>query len=512
MNYFLKASTPDGETHTFELSPHAHVVGRTSSKEPPNKLSVPGDPSLSRQQFEVQLENGRLRVTPYMGSRNETAFRGLLDPGGRFMAARTEFIFYTLKPEPKPEPETPKHTEFTLCHTSRHELRQGKAERCLDIMNTFFPRLRKAESTDDLWKATYDLVHELLPKTRVAIIDNGEPTGDVVQPSRKLLSRAAEIEQTILHLWDGTAEFTRALGTDWAIAVPIPGSVVLYAEGKDTSLSPGSEERILLDLVGEIVSHHLMWRRLEQVGRFLSPTIRDMVYGPEFEKILRPRIADVTVLFFDLRWSSKALEQQDLAVYHKELTDLMTSLTDCVFAEEGTVIDYVGDAVLACWGAPLPQNDHAHRAVRAARAMHEVCTKLGKGCGVGLASGQAMAGQVGARGQVKYGLVGSVTNVAARLEGLTKMLRAPILVSDETRQFQPPGQFRKLLPVRPAGMDNYVTIHELVLPKELGGCGLNEAECEAFESGTWSQDDPVVQALKAMGVTDPKATLEVFHK
>jgi adenylate cyclase len=512
--YFLKATTPDGEAHVFPLSDSPHEVGRVSNTESLNKLSITGDPSLSRSQFEVKVENGHLRVTPFLSSRNKTGFQGLLESGGEFSAAGTTFTFYSEESIEVPaEADSMEPTEYTLNPSARLSLRQEKAERCLTVMTNFFPRLRKAETTEAMWRNTYELVHELLPKARVAIIENGNPRGDLVNPSRKLLKRAEETENTVLHLFDQRADFTRTLGTDWAIAVPLPGGVILYAEGTDSSLSPGTEERVVLDLVGEILSHHLLSRRLEQVGRFLSPSIRDIVYGPEFDKVLKPRLAEVTVLYFDLRWSSRAIENADLVQYQAEMTELMTQLTDCVFARDGTVIDYVGDAVLACWGAPLDQPDHAQRAVIAAVDMHCTCRSLGKACGVGLATGQVIAGQVGARGQAKYGLIGTAPNVAARLEGLTKHLSAPILLAGECREQNPPGIYRRLMRVRPAGMENTVEVHELVLPKKFGGLGLDAEACREFEEGNWKDDDPVACALREMGLEGGSDTvLEMFKK
>ena len=512
--YYLRATTPDGQSHVFQVTA-SHVVGRQASSETLNKFSIAGDRTLSRNQFEVTLENGQLRVTPYLSSRNETCFQGILKPGGDFMAARTRFTFYWEDLEEKQEEsvEVDAPSEFALTPSSRLSERHQRAERCLTVMTTFLPRLRKAETTEALWKNTYELVHELLPTARVAFIENGQPRGDMVSPSRRLLKRAEETGNTILHLSDQKSEFTQSLGTDWAIAVPIPGSVTLYAEGTDSSLSPGTEERVMLDLVGEMLSHHLLNRRLEQVGRFLSPSIRDLVYGPEFEKLLKPRLAEVTVLFFDLRWSSRALENTDLARYQAEMTELMTRLTNCVFAREGTVIDYVGDAIMACWGAPLGQRDHAHRAVTASIDMLRACRGLGKTCGVGLASGQVMAGQVGARGQAKYGLVGTAPNVAARLEGLTKYLGAPILLSSDCRAHNPPGVYRRLLEVRPASMDQTVEVHELVLPREFGGSGVDEEACRRFEEGLWSDDDPVACALRKLGVEQGSdAVLDMLQK
>ena len=85
--YYLRATTPDGQSHVFQVTA-SHVVGRQASSETLNKFSIAGDRTLSRNQFEVTLENGQLRVTPYLSSRNETCFQGILKPGGDFMAAR----------------------------------------------------------------------------------------------------------------------------------------------------------------------------------------------------------------------------------------------------------------------------------------------------------------------------------------------------------------------------------------------------------------------------------------
>lgn len=512
--FFLKATTPDERNHLFEINEDSYVVGRRSSKEPHNKCSVQGDPSLSRNQFIAKVEDGNLRISPCPNSKNQTGFQGLLRPGGSFMAARTRFRFFVEEVDDEDPTVTagPQPTELALTPEARVELRQGKAARCLEIMTHFFPRLRDCNATDDLFEITYELLHELLPKTRVAIIDHNQRIGDPIRPSRGLLQRAHETGQTILHVWDGNDNFTRALGTEWALAVPIPGSVTLYAEGKDSTLYPGLEERILLDLVGETLSHHVLWRRLETVGRFLSPTVRDLVYGPKFEELLAPRLAEVTVLYFDLRGSSRAVERDNLAEYHATLTELMTRLTDCIFREEGTVIDYVGDAVLACWGAPLDQPDHAERAVRAATAVQREVREMGKYGGVGLASGKVMAGQVGARGQVKYGLIGKAPNLAARLEGLTKLLGTPVLLSDNCRRRQTDGLFRKIIKVRPAGMDDVVAVHELVLSLEDGGSGMDRAACQAFEAGQWRNDDPVALALGKLGISSPDHVLELLHK
>ena len=505
--YYLKADLPNGKSQLFELDEASYVVGRTSSTSPPNKLTVVGDPSLSRRQFTLSRKADVLFVEPCQGSTNQMTVRGNIGLGQHFVAARTTFHFFS-----KAAPPGSQIMESSLTAKERAEGRKEKAVRCLEVMTQFFPRIRQSSTNESLWKNTYELVHELLPKTRVAIISHQGLQGDQVQPSKKLLADSIRSGETVLHVWTGSDNFTRVLGTDWAIAVPLPGPVVLYAEGKDTSHSPGSEERVLLDLVGETLSHHLMSQRLEQVGRFLSPSVRDQIMAAQFDDLLKPQLVDVTVLFFDLRSSCMTLSQLDLAEYHRELTDLMTQLTEVIFDLDGTVLDYVGDAIVACWGAPVSQPDHAQRAYNAALAMNRKTRELGKECGIGLATGEVMAGQVGAVDQAKYGIVGWPPNLASRLEGLCKVFGVPILVADECRSQLESARLRKIMTVRPAGMDRDVFVHEAVVSQDLGGSGLSPEEVWGFEDGQWHEEDPVVKSLRALGREDCSGVLEMLHK
>ena len=110
-------------------------------------------------------------------------------------------------------------------------------------------------------------------------------------------------------------------------------------------------------------------------------------------------------------------------------------------------------------------------------------------------------------------IVGTAPNVAARLEGLTKYLGAPILLSSDCRAYNPPGIYRRLLEVRPASMDKTVEGHELVLPREFGGSGVDEEACRRFEKGFWSDDDPVACALRKLGVEQGSdAVLDMLQK
>ena len=445
----LLAITPDGREHRFELEDGQHLVGRAGEGDPPGKVAIKGDPSLSRAHF--TLEVGPIwRILPCPQARNRLEFEGELPAGASFRAGRTLF-----RREGGLEPRC-----LTLMPGSRRARREARANACLEALTRFLPLLRQATDSQELLLDTVHLLKDLLPEaTHVAALGNPS-LGDAVRPSRRLLSQVAESGQSLLYQWVGNDHYTQVDGCGWALASPVFEGRILYAQGKAGGDCPGQQEQVLVDLVAEALTNHLQARRLAQLGRFLSPSLRRL---PDLEHLLAPRVGPVTVLFFDLRGSSRAAEANDLVGYHQTLNQVMTEVTGCVFAEEGTVIDYVGDGLMACWGAPFAQAVQAPRAARAALAILERVRQLGHDCGLGLASGRALAGQVGAADQVKYGLVGPVANQAARLEGMTKLFDAPILLEANCRS-QLELACRHLATVVPVGMDEAVEVHALVEP------------------------------------------------
>ena len=120
-------------------------------------------------------------------------------------------------------------------------------------------------------------------------------------------------------------------------------------------------------------------------------------------------------------------------------------MTDAIMDHGGTLVSYMGDGIMAVFGAPIEQPDHADRAVAAAREMldsrlpafTEWMAEAGRGhgfrLGIGLNSGEVMSGQVGSERRMEYTAIGDTTNTAARLEGMTKETEHQIFVSDSTR-------------------------------------------------------------------------------
>jgi adenylate cyclase len=155
---------------------------------------------------------------------------------------------------------------------------------------------------------------------------------------------------------------------------------------------------------------------------------------------------DCTVLFSDLRGFTSFSESQPAAKVIEVVNFYLNEMTEAILDAGGTLISYMGDGIMAVFGAPIEQPDNADRALIAAREMigprlqrfnswlAEQGYQSGFRMGVGLNSGAVMAGNVGAAQRVEYTAIGDTTNTASRLEGLTKGSPYMLFISDTTRE------------------------------------------------------------------------------
>ena len=155
----------------------------------------------------------------------------------------------------------------------------------------------------------------------------------------------------------------------------------------------------------------------------------------------------VTVLFSDVRGFTTFSESREPEVVIEILNRYLTSMTDVILAHGGTLVTFMGDGIMAVFGAPIAVDDHADRALAAAREMAGPTLdgfndwlrteELGEGfqIGIGLNSGVVMAGNVGSEQRLEYTVIGDTANTASRLEGLTKGTPHTIFVSESTRMF-----------------------------------------------------------------------------
>lgn len=154
---------------------------------------------------------------------------------------------------------------------------------------------------------------------------------------------------------------------------------------------------------------------------------------------------ETTILFSDLRGFTSYSEQLSPDSVIEVLNRYLGEMSDAIMDHGGTLVAYMGDGIMAVFGAPLEQPDHADRAVAAAREMLEVrlprfnawmeAAGMGRGfdMGIGLNTGTVMTGQVGSERRVEYTAIGDTTNTASRLEGMTKGTGHQVFISDSTR-------------------------------------------------------------------------------
>ena len=188
---------------------------------------------------------------------------------------------------------------------------------------------------------------------------------------------------------------------------------------------------------------------------------------------------NVTVLMSDVRGYSAITERTDPTVLAGQLDEHRREMNTAILAEGGTVMQYVGDAVLAVFGAPFPQDDHALRAVRAACAMHSRQDEVNRswdergleafGLGIGLSTGEVVAALLGSDERLEYTLVGDTVNLAQRLQDLARPAGLTVL-SDATRQAAGDAVDVDTLGEQLVkGREQPVTVHRLVAVADLVG-------------------------------------------
>ncbi|NNE38179.1 MAG: adenylate/guanylate cyclase domain-containing protein, partial [Gammaproteobacteria bacterium] len=205
-------------------------------------------------------------------------------------------------------------------------------------------------------------------------------------------------------------------------------------------------------------------------GQYLPPElVSEMSEDPE-SYIQGAQTREMSVLFSDIRSFTTISESLSASELSELMNLYLTPMTTIIHGTRGTIDKYIGDAVMAFWGAPLKDEDHARHAIKGGLAMlerlkgvQEIFLERGWPeikIGIGINSGAMSVGDMGSEFRMAYTVLGDAVNLASRLEGLTKTYGVEIIVGEATKAAVPEYVYRELDLVRVKGKDQPVGIFE----------------------------------------------------
>jgi adenylate cyclase len=205
-------------------------------------------------------------------------------------------------------------------------------------------------------------------------------------------------------------------------------------------------------------------------GQYVPPELVEELSEHPEQASMEGDSREMTVLFSDVRNFTNLSEGLTPIELTRLMNAYLTTMTKVIHEHRGTIDKYIGDAIMAFWGAPLADPDHARHGLAAALAMQEKMKELREEfpkqgwpamrIGVGLNSGVMNVGNMGSEFRRSYTVMGDAVNLASRLEGLTKEYGVEILAGEHTREALPDFVFRELDRVRVKGKDKPVAIFE----------------------------------------------------
>ncbi len=199
----------------------------------------------------------------------------------------------------------------------------------------------------------------------------------------------------------------------------------------------------LFNAVADFVRTEMERRRTRALfSRYVSGQVVDTLLANPDEAGLGGIRRDVTVLFSDVRGFTSYSDHHSPEEVVSLLNQHFSEMTQVIFQHGGMLDKYIGDAVMAVFGAPLPTEDHPQQAIKAGLAMLEANCRLcdrwreaGLGelkIGVGINTGPAIVGNIGSPERMDYTVIGGAVNLASRLESMSKTLGSPIVVGEDT--------------------------------------------------------------------------------
>ncbi|MGL5083082.1 MAG: GAF domain-containing protein [Microcoleaceae cyanobacterium] len=262
--------------------------------------------------------------------------------------------------------------------------------------------------------------------------------------------------------------------------------------------------------------------------RYMTPGVAEQVMALGEDALMEGERKEVTILFSDIRGYTTITENLEAAEVVQMLNQYFETMVEAVFAHEGTLDKFIGDALMAVFGAPLAlQKNHGWLAVQSALEMRQRLQvfnqQLNQAClhpqiriGIGMSSGEVVCGNIGSQKRMDYTVIGDSVNLSSRLEQLTKLYRCDIILSEMTYALCPEQIWvRELDKVRVRGKQQAVNIYELVEAKAIPLAPDTEAFLEQYDlarAAYLSQDfySAIQQFLKAQALRPQDRVTQLY--
>ncbi|MDQ8154071.1 MAG: adenylate/guanylate cyclase domain-containing protein [Gemmatimonadota bacterium] len=503
--------TGTDSTYRFELASSGTLVcGRAVTSD----VAII-DPTVSRHHADLVVGDGGVSVRD-VGSSNGTFVNGVkiseafVRPGDALTFGKVAFQLEAIAEAPPPVaapampggtivrqvPRTPSGglEDSGKLHAAMAAADPAEKDRQkLAILLEVSKGLTKVTDTDALLAKVADYVFQILEADRCAIlVSEDQHMVQKVARDKRSATVAYQVPQSIVRtvvdekvavLSDNAGEDTRFGGQSIlmqqvrsAICAPLVGGEdrvlgVLYVDNFSLAKRFGEGDLDFLIAFAGIVAIAL------ENANFAERSRREALTRSNFERFFTPQLAarianageairlggekrQVAVLFSDIRGFTALSETMNPDAMAKHLTEYFTEMVDCVFRHGGTLDKFIGDAVMAQWGAPIGEPDDADRAMRAALEMMEQLDVLNARwraegrpefkIGIGINFGDAFAGNIGSERRLEYTVIGDTVNTASRL--CSKAMGGEIIISDDCRRAlaRPPA----LEPLEPLVLKN----------------------------------------------------------
>src|SRR6266851_214645 len=216
-------------------------------------------------------------------------------------------------------------------------------------------------------------------------------------------------------------------------------------------------------------------KKRERLGRFLSPQVTARILATSESQGMAlgvPEVKDVSVLFSDIVGFTGMSEKMSPAAVSLLLNDYFSRMTDIIFKYEGTLDKYIGDAIMAVFGAPLDMPDHCVRAIKAALEMRDQLEAFNADrkegptirIRIGINSGKAVAGELGGINKFEYTVLGDTVNTASRLESSVAKPMQVVVGENTYNAAKAQFDFKSLGPATLKGKERTVEVYEVLGP------------------------------------------------